>query len=198
MALTSTDIGSRVEFGSYFFSENSETKEPVSWIVLDRDDKSVLLLTEFGIDCRPYHPGCGDMTWENSEFRGWLNGEFFSTAFSPKEQELILENANKNPDNELYHTKGGNDTRDRVFALSLDEVKRYLPDAESRKTTPTPYTLSKNLWTHKDKTCYWWLRSPGIMQYNAAAIYYSGLVSDIGCFTGDEKVAARPAIRVRI
>ncbi|WP_274969145.1 DUF6273 domain-containing protein [Succinimonas amylolytica] len=198
MALSSTDIGSRTEFGSYFLSENATTKDPLTWIVLDRDAESVLLLTEFGIDCRCYHPGCGDITWENSEYRSWLNGEFYSTAFSADEKELILETVNRNPDNELYHTRGGNDTRDRVFALSLDEVKHYLPDTRSRQTTPTPFTLAKNLWTHKDKTCYWWLRSPGIMQYNAATIYYSGLVSDIGCFTGDEKVAARPAIRVRI
>ena len=197
MELSSAAIGSKITFGSYF-TENAEDKAPLSWIVLDRDDSAVLLITELCIDSGVYNPGCDDITWAESSCRKWLNGDFFSEAFSAAEQELILETAVTTPDNALYHTKGGADTRDRVFALSLEEVKRYLPDNESRKAVPTPYTLSKNLWTHKDKTCYWWLRSPGIMQYNAAAIYYSGLVSDIGCFAGDEKVAYRPAVRVKI
>lgn len=64
--------------------------------------------------------------------RQWLNNEFFKTAFKTFEKELIVETKVSNPDNAGFGTKGGNDTRDKIFLLSLDEVNRYFASDDER------------------------------------------------------------------
>ena len=64
----------------------------------------------------------GPITWETTAIRHYLNHDFFE-SFDDK--HLIVEVLNTNPDNTWYKTPGGNDTLDKVFLLSMDELVRY-------------------------------------------------------------------------
>ena len=99
-----------------------------TWRVLDEQDGKVLLITEDIIEQRPYNAAAEDVTWETCTLRTYLNGEFYS-KFSAQEQAMILETRNTNPDNQWYGTDGGNDTMDRVFLLSVEEVVKYFGDS---------------------------------------------------------------------
>lgn len=165
-------VGSTVIFGSYEQDNNLENgPEPIEWIVLDQKEDRVLLLSRYVIDCKRYHGVHTNITWENCDLRDWLNHEFFWTAFSEKQQEQIMETEVKNSDNINYGTRGGNDTYDRVFLLSLEEVGKYTGSDQEREATATKYAQEQGVWSdEEDETAPWWLRSPGDDIYSAACV----------------------------
>ncbi|MDD6035308.1 MAG: DUF6273 domain-containing protein [Lachnospiraceae bacterium] len=76
----------------------------------------------------------GAIEWHDKAMEAgrWLNSDFYRTAFSEKERASIAETLVRNADNPEYGTEGGNDTRDKVFLLSIEEATTYFdsdPDA---------------------------------------------------------------------
>lgn len=56
--------GDVITFGAYEQDNNhSNGTEPLEWIVLDRQDDKVLLLSRYVIDCQQYHEEWCDITW---------------------------------------------------------------------------------------------------------------------------------------
>lgn len=52
-------------------------------------------------------------------------------------QSRIIPVINENPDNQCYGTKGGEDTQDRIFLLSLEEATcKYFGDSSSKMYNP--------------------------------------------------------------
>lgn len=176
-----------MEFGSYPQGVLGET-EPIEWIVLDRKGKSkkknssILLLSKYALEYGTYHNDEYNVTWEKCYLRKWLNTEFYSQAFSSEEQERIVNSSISNNDNVLcgyangYQpvllAEGGEDTLDKVFLLSLDEVNRYLGFAsystefEERFLVsdcfPTKYVAECQAgFLNENGSCDWWLRTPG-------------------------------------
>ena len=138
-----------------------------------------MLLSAYGLDAKWYNEKLEDITWETCTLRKWLNEEFFDSAFSAEEQELIITTKVKNPDNPEYKTPGGNDTEDKVFLLSISEAEKYLPTDFERKASPSPYAEKQGAWTNNG-SCWWWLRSPGRNPFNAAYIHYFGNIIERG------------------
>jgi len=99
--------GGKIQFGGY------------DWFALDKQDGKTLIITEKVIDKRPYHHEETEITWETSDMRKYLNGEFYD-SFSEADRARIIEVTNENPDNPWYGTSGGNQTTDRIFLLSID------------------------------------------------------------------------------
>ena len=100
------------------------------WLVLKREKDHMLLLMKDVLEPgEQYHEESRAITWEKCTLRKWLNEDFYNT-FTPEEQARILETHLENPDNEEYETKGGNDTDDKVFLLSLDEAEEYMTHDE--------------------------------------------------------------------
>ena len=125
-AIANASVGDIVYFGNYEQDSNFENgTEPVEWYVLDKADGEATLLSVYLLDCQPYHEDYEDITWENCTLRSWLNSEFYNTAFSAEEQQVIINTNIINEDNPYYGTEGGNDTVDKVWLLSLGEVERY-------------------------------------------------------------------------
>lgn len=154
-------IGGYVTFGSYE-QDNVLTngKEPIEWMVLDVQDGKALLLSRYGLDDKPYAEGMGapSATWETSTLRKWLNSDFLSSAFTKEEQNVIQTTVLKNDDNAKFMLDGGNDTKDKVFVLSVGEAEKYFPEDEwnnvykayenpARTLRVTEYTLAKNGYT---------------------------------------------------
>ena len=46
----------------------------------DDPNGRMLLLSEYGLDVRPFHPRFEDVSWETSEVRSWMNTDFEKTA----------------------------------------------------------------------------------------------------------------------
>ncbi|MBQ6735664.1 MAG: hypothetical protein IJR00_12250 [Lachnospiraceae bacterium] len=153
--------GDIITFGSYEQDGNTANgAEPIEWEVLDADGDSVLVVSCYVLDCVPYNEGLSDVTWENCTLRTWLNRDFYDRAFSPEEQGLILESTVLNMDNEYYGKSGGNNTKDKLFCLSVDEIYRYYEfnavhdedgfrASEALITGATPAASSTKLYTHE-------------------------------------------------
>ncbi|MBQ6734237.1 MAG: hypothetical protein IJR00_04920, partial [Lachnospiraceae bacterium] len=125
ISLSDARKGDIITFGSYEQDGNTANgTEPIEWEVLEMDSESVLVISKHVLDCVPYHDTDEDVTWETCTLRTWLNSSFYST-FTAAEQSQIMESDVVNRDNEYYGTPGGNNTRDKVFCLSVDEIYLY-------------------------------------------------------------------------
>ncbi len=124
--------GDYIIFGHYEQDCNEENgPEPIEWKIVTEDDESMLLISRYALDQVPYNNELTEVTWETCSLRAWLNNEFINTAFTKQEQRMIKTVTLKNKDYindtsiEHYHSYGGNDTEDRIFCLSVDEIQKY-------------------------------------------------------------------------
>ena len=107
-----------VKFGKYYGYNDKKTN--LEWIVLDKKEDKALLLCKDVIDCKCFDDSKIETTYNNSSIRKWLNEDFYKETFSDFERMNIIEINNTNVD--LQGNKG-EDTIDKVFLLSLDEVE---------------------------------------------------------------------------
>lgn len=185
--------GDIIKFGNY--PQNSDgSKAPIEWQVLYVKGNEALLISRYGLDCKQYHYA-NSITWEDCYLRKWLNNDFIKSAFSEEEAKRIKVSELKNDDNREYRTRGGNDTQDRIFCLSIDETEQYFSNNNDRKCQPTAYARNKGAYVNNG-SCFWWLRSPGTCQYDAACVsaYCSLGRSDYSVI--NEYRAVRPALRI--
>ena len=195
--LEEAKIGDVVIFGAYEQDNNwFNGKEPIEWIVLDKEDGRVLLLSQYVLEREPYHKDNVDITWEGCSLRDWLNSEFYKTAFDKKQQKQIMETLIVNSDNLAGDTptSGGNSTYDKIFLLSLDEIGKYTGNDSEREAYSTPYANKKKGFS--DGITAWWLRSPGNITDSAAYVYDYGGVNENGGIVYDDLVGVRPALWV--
>ena len=117
-------IGSIISFGGY------------KWRILDTQGNTALIITENIIEQRIYHDAYKDITWAECALRKYLNGEFYD-KFSATDKSRIIPVINKNSDNQWYGTKGGEDTQDNIFLLSIEEAAcKYFGDSSSKLENP--------------------------------------------------------------
>ena len=199
----SLSVGDIIKFGNYFINDD-KNKEPIEWRVLEVSNNKALLVTKDAIDGKPYNTEWEDITWEQCSLRQWLNNEFINQAFSKKEQEEILLTNLSNPDNFEYRTIGGNNTQDKIFLLSIDEVKKYFKDYKDRECKVTHYAKQQGAWSCELEdeddddeyvgNCYWWLRSPGSYQNCVAVVFGDGIIHYYGLSVNNIDNAVRPAL----
>lgn len=155
-AFREAEPGDEVIFGSY------------SWGVLEKDDTSMLLVLyhaekEADLRGRPYNEQFTDIIWENSTIREWLNGEFFSQAFSDEEADSILTETCENSDNPTFGTPGGQNTSDRVFLPSGADIEKYQDVFK---------TIRMNIWLrnpgHAENTAEFMASNTRVMEYGYA------------------------------
>ncbi len=166
-------VGDKVSFGNY------------DWRVLDVQNDRALMITESIIEQRAYHDAYTDVTWADCALRKYLNSEFVA-KLPVADQSRIIPVTNTNPDNQWYGTKGGADTQDKVFLLSMEEVVcRYFGDSSSKLMNPAK---NQRYWfERKDENnskriarlegngiSWWWLRSPGRVSVKAVYVHGDG------------------------
>lgn len=166
-------VGDKILFGNY------------DWQVLDIQNDRALIITENIIEQRPYHNAYVGITWADCSLRKYLNGEFYD-RFNKDDKSRICPVINKNPDNQWYGIKGGEDTRDRIFLLSIEEVVcKYFGDSSSKLYNPGKnqrYWFQRKdenngrriarLEANKEQIWWWWIRTPG--RVNVKAVYIHG------------------------
>ena len=161
--LKTAEIGSTVLFGAYPQGRiTSEEKDPIEWIVLNRVGNKLLLISKQALDALPYmrydyYQDNTPVTWETCLVREWLNSTFLNKAFDGGEERMLVKQRVSESDGGLRIVE------DKVFLLSMYEVRRYLPTREDRKCTATKYATGFGAYrSSKDYTCLWWLRTPAI------------------------------------
>ena len=159
--------------------------------MLEKDEESCLLISRYALDVLQYHEKKEAVTWETSDLRAWLNREFLNTAFNSEEQaSILLSEVDNSVGNKIFETDGGNDTEDRVYLLSREELETYFPTEGERLCEATAKARRSALLGY----CDWWLRSPGYKQSMAEYLNNRGALLD-----GDvdrDFTAIRPVIRV--
>lgn len=206
-------VGDYVEFGKY------------SWEVLEIKGGDALVLSERILEHRQYHSEYTAVTWETSDIRAYLNSDFLDNNFSEDEIKQLKSVKVENSDNPWdfskqggnYKTPGGEDTEDRVFLLSLEEVVKYmgsdkygmLAQEELGKSENKLYDgmsdvrVAYNLYGKigtlvSDRSSEnWLLRSPGCYTNNAAFVNYSGDIRIDGHNVDDGRFGIRPAMWIK-
>ena len=214
-----------IYFGTYLQSSAGNggyNTDPIKWRVLDNADGKLFLLSDQNLDYQSYNLDYISITWERSSIRSWLNGyaasendvgldfnaffNFVSSAFSEDEQKAIADTyvynatqsdgtSNPNPN---YDTPGGNNTTDKIFLLSIEEVTNTaygFSGDNTRVSTNTDYVA--RLHGAAGEGDNWWLRSPGIIDTAAAHVISAGQLSVAGHDIGND-VAVRPAFNLNL
>lgn len=189
------EIGDIVTYGNYeqdgFYSNGEET---IEWIVIARDrDNHALLLSRYCLDALPYNEDGGDVTWEDSSIRAWLNGEFLESAFGGDPNGFICTAECRTKDGRSG-TDGGENTTDRIFLLAVDEVTQYFPKESSRRAPVTEYAKEQGAEYDKNGNGWWWLRTPGKTQDMAAGVHTAGGVNYDGRDVDRTDLCIRPAL----
>jgi len=185
-----------VSFG-HFEQDNdpSNGPEPIQWIVLDKMDGQLLLISASCLQGMAYNTATfTPVTWETSSLRTWLNESFLSSAFTEEEKALIPTVLNENPDHSIVETPGGRNTQDQVFVLCERDTVIYLSSPSDReaigKAPATEYAKANGLQTDEEGNASWWLRSPGMYEYIAQFVdrngepYTNGASTDIDYLCG--------------
>ena len=197
--------------------------EPIRWRILSTDGETALILCDSIIANMAYQPdytydsasdryyttanGAPDGTYVNnykySEVRRWLNDNFYNTAFTALEQELIITTQVDNSAESLYNygstgsfssTYACEDTYDKVFLLSRQEATNPEYGFASSGTNDTArrmqtsdYSRATGAYMHTSESYFgnswWWLRSPDYGYCSLAraissdgSVYYYGNV----------------------
>lgn len=150
-------VGAVILFGHNDYGQSA------FWEILQiLDDKLLIIWYEEPIS-KEYHDRRENITWADCTLREWLNKEFIQGHFTPEEQARILPCKHNNANSSEFNTPGGVPTTDKVFLLSIDEVK--------------PLTLRArgggyySGWGTFCSSSRWWLRSPGPSFSNSSAAY---------------------------
>lgn len=203
-------VGDKIDFGG------------IQWRVLEERNGQVFLLSEYVLERRFYHEAVHDgfdITWANSDIRGWLNGEFYHRFTAEERSRIVHASVTTNP-NPWFGTPGGGTTTDKIFLLSLEEVARYFGDSGELGRIRTPEThghlwglYEYRWWFINDQFndnrkaryinggyTWWFLRSPGYnthYQSGVSGIDYDG---SFGVHAGGvfNRYGVRPALWLKL
>lgn len=182
-----------IELGSY-------KGNPITWIMLKKKEGKALLLSEKVLDVIPYNKELEKTTWEQCTLRTWLNNDFLDETLGNEKNKVCMTKvaADANP---KYDTDPGNDTEDKIFCLSINEVNEFFSEDEDRVAIPTEYAKGKvsavGMKYFLDESSgggRWWLRSPGRDGRYAADVVGSGWVDADGRAVPYDAVGIRPAL----
>lgn len=147
--------------------------EPIKWRVLsiNEDGTDAFLMADQVIDVAQYfYDIYVETTWEKSSIRQWLNKEFMETAFTADEQAAVETAEVTTADNQWSKEPGGNDTRDKIYLLSIEEMLNPAygfssdpAEGDTRKISASDYvTKGGSPYQPPAGFVSYWLRSPGL------------------------------------
>ncbi len=201
--------------------------DPIRWRVIGVEEGKVCLMADRLLDCQPFHAQDGPVSWGTSTVRSWLNGYageenaagidcrgtgFLDTAFSPSEREAILTTAVQNRPNSRYRTDCGEDTKDRIFLLSAEEVfesqtaarNGFYPnngkDDPAKRFRSTVYAKCRGAWWSSVNgylgNSFWFMRTNGYTAESVTYICDFGYIYQRGTICTCEDAGILPALWV--
>ena len=186
----SYEIGDIILFGHYEQdNDKSNGKEDIEWIVLDKKQEALFVISRYALDSKPFHNTWSDTPWSSCTLRSWLNGTFLGNAFSSREKAYI-ETAASDKD-----ADSGTDIQDQVFLLSIAEAEKYLWQSAQRACKATTYAAAQGAFVNPDNgNCWWWLQSPGKVTKRAVCVNDEGAILYDGIEIDEKAAAVRPAL----
>lgn len=198
--------GEIITFGTYPQNLDGADLAPIKWMVLQNTGSELFLLSEDILDCKRYHgksanirwQDCVDITWNDCDLRHWLNDEFYTTAFSAAEKELI--NTTLCRDN----GEGTPDTEDKVFLLSVNEIMEASNKLGKNFLISVGTEFAKrkkadgcNLNGEEVGCSWWWLRTQGNKPSRG---YFIGTGCSIRSYANVSvaRDGVRPAIKINL
>ena len=187
-------VGDIITFGNYWQGKDkSAGKQPVEWQVLDVKDGKALVISKYGLINHEYNEESTDVTWETCTLRKWMNDTFIKDIFSAEEMKAVMlsdVSADRNP---LYNTNQGNDTKDKLFLLSIKELEQYFVSNEKTLCKPTAYAVNNGACEDNRGYGVWWLCSAGKNSSYAACVGPDCSIYCGGDYVDYYKNSVRPA-----
>ena len=123
-SLKNAVVGGCVYFGNYEQDgDKTNGTEPIEWYVLEISDNTIKVMSKYALDCLSYF---------NDDILTWLRNDFYNSAFSQTEAELVPSNT--------------------IRLLYSSELQSDLFVCK-----PTEYAKSRGVETYAWEKCYWWL-----------------------------------------
>ena len=184
--------------------------EPIRWRILSEDMEEAFVLCDSIIANKAYDSS--NNNYANSDIRLWLNTEFYDTAFSKLQRDLILTTMVDNSISSTGYSSNQytcENTNDKVFLLSYTEVinsdygfsSTGSTNDNARKIATSDYSRATggymNSYSSKGEN-YWWLRSASYTaQDSSRLVSYLGTVSRTD-ITSNASNGVVPALRIRL
>ena len=180
--------------------------EPILWRIIAQGDETALILCDSIIANKAYDNSSSN-NYAESDIRAWLNDQFYNTAFTALEQELILTTTVDNSVASTGYSSNQYDcenTEDKVFLLSYAEVTNSvygLSTSTSRKMQTSDYSRATGAYMNTSTDYYgngcWWLRSPDFYySFSARSVVTGGDTYDYG--VDDTSNGVVPALQIRL
>jgi len=181
--------------------------DPIKWRILNinslgADGDVAFILCESIIANKRYDD---DANYYNvSEIRAWLNDQFYTTAFSTLQKQLIELTWVDNSVGSTGYSENQfacDDTEDNIFLLSYVEATSaaYGLDTDaSRIKQVTDYSKKTGAWSGEySSNGMWWLRSPNYDYDDVVRlVIYSGHIYGNGVY--DSRLGVVPALRIAL
>ena len=180
--------------------DEKDEKQPIKWRVLSIDGNDAFLISDKILDRHEYNECISDVFWENCSLRKWLNEDFLNNAFSENEQNAIIETtiSNETTSPNYNETINKDDTNDKIYVPSIDEINNYNYGLFStRDTKNAEDTLYNYSVYHKN---IYWLRTCGKIRQSRNEfknVYFcvsDGVVESYGI--SEVSIGVRPCIHL--
>ena len=198
--------------------------EPIRWLVLNYDeyiagtDAELELMSELVLTGYIYfNPSTSDgNSWETSYIREWTNGEFYNSAFTEQQQEMIATSTVKNNVTGNYSSSTsdgtGPTTYDKIYLRSYYEMNSGIfstgttnQNYERRLCSPTDFALSNCAFmrtscttSYRTGTSLYWTRSAGSSASYACSVNNYGVIRYDTYPVYNTSNGVRPALRLAI
>lgn len=191
---------------------------PITWYVLDESDGKMFVIAAENVSAVPFNETAEDTNWGISTLRDWLNGlgdyanttNFYNSAFNDAEKSVILTQEISTEANPDYKTESGDDVKDRVSMLSIEDLKKcdewsndcFVADEDgvvtARSCGNTDYALYKGsaaVISYVARNSSWyWLRNSGSFAQNAAYVNELGITMEAGYTVSFPQIGVRPTL----
>ncbi|MBQ1206625.1 MAG: hypothetical protein IIX67_05395 [Clostridia bacterium] len=177
--MADASVGDAVVFGTYEQNGNTaDGAEKMEWIVLEKQDDKLLLISRKCLDTKPINETRSDVEWNQSTLFAWLNGEFAQNAFSETELASLIEADGV-----------------KVTVPSAEEAKKYYEYDSWRTAEATEQAIKNGARVQNGKT-WWWLLDKGEIASSNSYVYFNGTIRTDGLSVDYQSVAVRPMMWV--
>lgn len=102
------------------------------WYILEQENDTLVLLSKYGIDTRPWNSEEKLIDWTESTLCNWLNSDFIKQHFNDKEQRAFVKF----------------DDGTWVSLLDSDLIEKYLKNDEALTVQPNQYALMRGAFSY--------------------------------------------------
>ena len=186
---------------------------PIRWLVLEDEEDALLVIQEYILEGRAWDGTMnGDtLKWENSSIRSYINSDaYLQYNFTDDEINDIRESTVSNTAPGTNGETLIEDTQDRLFLPSLEEVNQYFETDADRAahyysnivpdiTTPMSGWGDAGAYDRAGFACAYWTRSPAALNYGFSKpgmVDCNGMVGTYSRVYNTWSLGIRPMMRI--